>query len=95
MSFPGTREELEDYLAQPRQRHRHLFHGGPPGSLVFLNNHILYKSTELHGDVPPDQQKKMCLDLPYDIGLCVEEAINCPYFHGLIFTKKSFGDNFI
>ena len=95
MSIPGTRKELEDYLAQSRQRHIHLFNSSTPGSLVFSNNHILYKTTELHGDAPPDEQKKMCLDIPYDIGLCVEHAIKHPQFHGLIITKTIFGDNFI
>ena len=94
MSFPGTRKELEDYLAQSRQRHIHLFHSSTPGSLVFSNNHILYKTAELHGDAPPDQQKKTCLDLPYDIGLCVEHARKHPHFHGFIITKNNFWRQF-
>ena len=94
MSFPGTRKELEDYLEQSRHRHRNLFNSSIPGSLVFSNNHILYKTAELHGDVPADQQKKTCLDIPFDIGLCAEHAIKRPPFHGLIITKNNFWRQF-
>ena len=83
MYFSGTREDLEQYLATSREHHQSLFR---TGSLVFSNNHILYKTAEFHEDAPADQEDKMCLDIPFNIGLFAHTAINHPHFHGLHYT---------
>ena len=37
-------------------------------SIVFSNNHILYKTPEFYEDAPAYLEDKTCLDLPFDIG---------------------------
>ena len=86
MFFSGTRKDLEQYLATSSEHHQIFFNAG---TLVFSNNHILYKTSEFHEDVPGDEEDKTCLDIPFDIGLCADTAINCPDFHGLHYNKKT------
>ena len=86
MYSTGPREKLEQYLTTSRQHHRNLFN---TGRIAFSNNHIIFKTPEFYEDVPPDQEDKTCLDIPFDIGMCANTAINHPHFHGLHFNKKT------
>ena len=86
MNFSGSREDLEQYLATSRQHHKSWFNAG---RIAFANNHIIYKTAKFHKDAPADQEDKMCLDVPFDIGLCARTAINCPHFHGLHYNKET------
>ena len=77
MSFTG--DYPKEYLRQSRENHQSLFNSS---SIVFSNNHILYKMPEFYEDAPAYLEDKTCLDLLFDIGHCADLATNYnPHYH--------------
>ena len=84
MSFTG--DNLEQYLRTSRENHQNFFDSG---RIAFSENHILFKTPEFYEVVPAHLDDKMCLDVPFDIGLYASVAINHPHFHCLHFDEET------